>query len=183
MLWDITGLHGAKAVALSAVETEAAYALLAKLDGQAAFAAQSKLIRSPVATLAFLQTHLRPAKPPAVDAKKIAHWVADLDSENFETRDEAYRELDKLGTPADAALRKARAGKISLEMRRRIDGLIDKLERGNLTPEELQAARAVEVLERIGSSDARMLLAALAEGAETATLTFEARKALGRLKE
>lgn len=182
LLWDVGGTFGQKAVALNAADTEAAWALLAKLEAQPAFVAQRKLIASPGQTVPFLKKHLSAAKPPVVDAKQIVKWVNDLDSETFATRDEAYQALDKLGPPTEAALRQARAGKISLEMRRRIDDLLEKLERGNLTPEELQAVRAVEVLERIATPEARELLAALGEGADTAALTQEAKKALGRIK-
>jgi WD40 repeat protein len=182
VLWDLAGRHGQKAVVLNAGELEAAWAQLMKLEGAGAFAAQRKLIASPAETVAFLKQHLTPATPPKVDPKKIAQWVADLDSESFETRDEAYRSLDRLGAVAEAALRKARAGKISLEMRRRLDDLVEKLERGVLTPAEVQAARAVEVLERIATPDACTVLAACADGMGTATLTIEAHKALGRMK-
>jgi hypothetical protein len=50
-----------------------------------------------------------------------------------------------------------------------------------LPPETLQAIRAVEVLEGIGTPDARQLLEALAEGAPEASLTLKAKAALGRL--
>ncbi len=109
-------------------------------------------------------------------------WVANLDSEDFNTRDQSFRTLEKIGALAEIALRKAREGKVSLEMRRRIDDLLDKVERGNLTGEELQATRAVEVLERIATPPARELLVALADGAPTAVLTRKAQKALRRLK-
>jgi WD40 repeat protein len=182
VLWDLAGQHGQKAVVLNAGELEAAWALLMKLEGAGAFAAQRTLIASPAETVAFLKQHLPPAQLPKVDLKKIAQWVADLDSESFETRDQAYRSLDQLGAVAEAVLRKARAGKISLEMRRRLDDLVEKLERGVLTPAEVRAARAVEVLERIATPDARALVVAWADGADTATLTIEARKTLGRMK-
>jgi hypothetical protein len=45
----------------------------------------------------------------------------------------------------------------------------------------LQQARAVEVLERIGSAEARRLLEALAGGDDRAPLTLDARAALRRL--
>jgi hypothetical protein len=182
LLWDVGGTLGQKAVALNAADIDAAWALLAKLEAQPAFVAQRKLIASPAATVPFVKKHLGAAKPPVVDAKLINKWVNDLDSETFATRDDAYRALDKLGPPTEAALRQARAGKISLEMRRRVDDLLEKLERGLLTPEELQAVRAVEVLERIATPEARALLAALAGGADSAVLTQEAQKALGRIK-
>src|SRR5207247_2835294 len=119
--------------------------LLAKWDGKPAFAAQRKLIASPAETVAFLKKKLTPAKVAAVDEKKLGQWIADLDSENFDVRDDANRALEKLGALAEPALKKSRDGKISLEMRRRIDDLLAKLDHGTLTSVELQAVRAVEV--------------------------------------
>jgi hypothetical protein len=48
-------------------------------------------------------------------------------------------------------------------------------------PERLQALRAVEVLERIGTPEARKVLETLATGAPAARLTREAKASLGRL--
>ncbi len=181
ILWDVTGRYDTPAAKWTAKDLDAAWATLAQPDGEASFHAQRGLIASPGEAVAFLSKHLRPAPPPDVDAKKIGAWVADLDSENFETRNGAFRSLEKLGTHAEPALRKARAGNTSLEMRRRIDDLLEKLAHGTLTPDELRAVRSVEVLERIATPEARALLHSLAKGAERAPLTQEARRALARL--
>ena len=71
----------------------------------------------------------------------------------------------------------------SLEVRRRVEGLLERLRGERLHPpaERLRAARAVEVLERIGDRAARRHLAALAAGAPQAQLTIEAKSALERL--
>jgi WD40 repeat protein len=183
MLWDVTGTFGQKPIALKPAELDTEWASLAKPDGEAAFRAQRRLVAAPGDTLAFLARQLRPAKVTAVDEKEVTQSVMNLDSEDFNTRDQSFRALEKLGIRAENVLRKARAGKISLEMRRRIDDLLEKIERGNLTAEELQATRAVEVLEHIATPQARELLVGLAAGAESAVLTREAQKALRRLKQ
>ena len=51
-----------------------------------------------------------------------------------------------------------------------------------LSGESLQACRAVEVLERAGTSEARQVLAVLGSGATGAPLTVQAREALVRLQ-
>jgi hypothetical protein len=53
---------------------------------------------------------------------------------------------------------------------------------GRLTGEELRRVRAVEVLEAVGTAEARDLLGVLAKGAPGAALTREARESLGRLE-
>ena len=54
---------------------------------------------------------------------------------------------------------------------------------GTLGPnlEEVRAARAVELLEKVGGAEARRILEEIAKGADS-RLTAEARSALGRLK-
>jgi len=50
-----------------------------------------------------------------------------------------------------------------------------------LSPENLRTVRAVEVLERAGTAEARAVLKKLASGASGAVITVEARAALARL--
>src|SRR5262249_16391738 len=64
--------------------------------------------------------------------------------------------------------------------RRRLERLITTLE--SLTPERLQAIRAVEALELIRTAAARRLLRQLADGGREARLTREARESLNRLE-
>jgi hypothetical protein len=62
------------------------------------------------------------------DRKKIAGLIAALDSPRFETREQATKELEKIGFSAQAALEKALAGKPPLEVRTRIERLLALLE-------------------------------------------------------
>lgn len=65
---------------------------------------------------------------PATDAKKIAQLIADLDSNQFATREKASEELTKLGRLAEEALRKQLAGKPPLEVAKRVEALLQKVE-------------------------------------------------------
>jgi hypothetical protein len=89
--------------------------------------------------------------------------------------------LKKLGRLAVPALKKALAGKPPLDVARRLEDLIAGAAGLAATPEELRAGRAVEVLERIRTPEARDVLKGLAGGAEGALTTQAARAALGRL--
>ena len=64
----------------------------------------------------------------------------------------------------------------------RIEALLELLDRNRWPGMSLQTWRALAVLERIGSDDARQLLAALAKGDPEARVTQEAAAALERLQ-
>jgi WD40 repeat protein len=182
ILWDTTGAHGQKPRELAGAELAAAWAALAGPDAEAAFRAQTALMLSPTVTTAFLRERLKPAPPDEFAGPRLERLIANLDRDDFETRNRATRTLEKLGDFAEAALRKARTGNVSLEMRRRIDDLLARLEGYVVTSDELQAMRAIEVLERIATPDARRLLESLANGSPTWLQTREARAALARMK-
>ncbi len=181
-LWDAGGTHGQPLLKLAAKEVEAAWAELARPDAKAAFQAQCRLIRSPVETVRFLQTKLKPAKLPAVDAKQVQGWVANLDSNDFAVRARAHEALDRLGLAVEPYLRKARAGNTSLETRRRIDQLVAKLDSRGLSREEIRALRAIEVLERIAASEARTLVQSLAGGTPSLRVTRDAAATAVRMR-
>jgi hypothetical protein len=181
ILWDAGGLHGQKPLTLTPEELDADWASFAKPDGEASFRSQRRMLLSPAEAVAFLKKRLRPVTEPAVDAKEVETWLQELDSDDFDTRDRAFRALEKLGVAAEPALRKARTSKLRLEALRRVDDLLGRLERMDLTGDELAAVRAVEVLERIATPASRAILEECAAGAPGAILTREAKTALGRL--
>jgi hypothetical protein len=86
-----------------------------------------------------------------------------------------------LGELAEPALRTGLEGKPSLEVRRRVEQLLKRLEEQLPTPERLRTLRAIAVLEKIGTAEACELLRSLAEGAAGAGPTREAKSALRRL--
>jgi truncated hemoglobin YjbI len=65
-------------------------------------------------------------------------------------------------------------------VRRRLESLLDSVE-GPGEAEWLRDVRALEVLEHIGTPEARQVLKVLAEGAPEARLTQEAKASLERL--
>jgi RNA polymerase sigma factor (sigma-70 family) len=172
LVWDLTG-KGATQEALSADVQEG---LAADLSGDATRAdeAMSKLARAPGQAVALLRRYCKPVARP--DASRLARLIADLDSNRFKVREKAGAELEQLGAPAEPALRRALEARPSAEVRRRLE---DLLLRHHVT--QVRGARSVELLEHLGSPDARDLLDTLARGAEDAALTREARAALLRL--
>jgi WD40 repeat protein len=150
-------------------------------DDSASKAAQAlwALALSPKQSVPFLQKQLKPLPP--LDPKNLARLLKDLGHDHFPTRDKATRELEQLGEPARQALEKALQGKPLLEVRKRAEWLLDKLNNHELTLAELRVIRTVEALEHIGNAEAIKLLEQLAGGTPGALLTEEARGTLQRL--
>ncbi len=120
---------------------------------------------------------MRPAASP--DSKRLAQLLADLDNRRVELRRQAESELEGLGDLAEPALRKALEGDPPLVLRRRVERLLDKLVMP--TAEQTRNLRAVELLELMGSSNARQVLLSLADGVPGTRLTRAARGAVRRL--
>jgi RNA polymerase sigma factor (sigma-70 family) len=178
LVWDALGRPDPTPTAhLSPQQLDAHWSALAGKDAHKAWEAIVALA-SQEQTASFLQKHLRPV--PVMEERRLARLVTDLDSDRFAVRDQARRELEKLGESAQGALRRALEGNPSVEVRRRVEELVDKLDQASPSPERLQALRALEALERLGTADAYRLLAELAGGATEAWLTREARAAVIR---
>jgi WD40 repeat protein len=113
--------------------------------------------------------------------QRLDALVAALDSDRYADRAKATAELERFGPLAEPALRRALAGRPSIELRRRAEGLLAKAQAWATAPETLREFRAVAALERAGTAEARALLAELAGGDPDAALTRDARGALGRI--
>jgi WD40 repeat protein len=177
LLWDLAGRGPARA--LTAKETADLWSDLAAADAARAFRAVRRLARSPEQVVALLKEKVIPARP--ADPKRVARLIADLDSDDFATREKASRELGALADAVESPVRNALKERRSAESRRRLKDLLAGLDVKRWPPERLRVARALEVLERIGTPKAREVLKGLAEGVPQAWLTREARAALGRL--
>jgi RNA polymerase sigma factor (sigma-70 family) len=160
-------------------ELAAFQAELGSDDFPKARAAMRALAAAPGQSVPALAEILRP--PPKAKRERAARLIADLDAREFAVRDRATRELRKLGIAAEVALRRALNGTPSVELRQRVQRLLDDLEENRLGPGDLAALRAVEVLACAGTAEARRLLESLAHGEPEAHLTQEARAALRRL--
>jgi RNA polymerase sigma factor (sigma-70 family) len=187
--WDTTALLWDAAVLLKRPESpapprteaqqEALWADLASADAAKAYRALWALADTPRETVALLRTRLQPI--PKVDAAMITRLIQELGDDQFAVRDRATTELEKLGEVAHVALKRAITLVKSLESRRRIEALLAKLADFPSRPDDRRALRAVEVLEYVGSAEARQVLTDLAGGAAEARLTREAIGSLERL--
>jgi hypothetical protein len=121
---------------------------------------------------------LKAMKLPEADAKTVAKLIADLDDDEFATRDKASMELAKLGTTVEAALEAALKTAKSNEQRMRLERLLEKLKDVSVLT---QARRGVEVLVALKSKEAKEVLENLAKGTEGDWLTQAAKGALERM--
>jgi RNA polymerase sigma factor (sigma-70 family) len=160
------------------IDMARAWTDLSAADGGQASRAMRALLSAPADTVTRLAGELKKSQAP--DEGRIKKLIADLDSPDFSTREEASKEIIRTGRVSLPFLRDA-ARSQSLEVTRRAKALIEILNPHRLSDESLRQARAVELLEHIASPAARRLLAELATGARGDVLTEEARAAVERL--
>jgi len=179
--WAVGELRGGKKPEhLTAQRLRALWDGLADRDAAAAYQAILELSAVPADAVPFLKDSLGPVEP--ADPKRVAELIADLDNDDFDVRERASQELDKVAEAARPALQQANAKTKSAEVRRRTESLLKGLEFPPTSPEQLRRARAVEVLAACASPAAKGLLQELARGAEGALLPEQARAALDRLE-
>lgn len=167
-------------IEIDAAKAEALWNDLAGADAKKAGAAIHELVAAPRQALALLRERFKPVAAP--DPLRVAQLIADLDSDQFAVRMKATEELERLGELADDVIQKALAGQPSLETRKRLEQLRDRLVTNTPLPAEtLRALRALEVLEEVGSPEARQVVEALTRGAPSARLTRAAQATLTRL--
>jgi WD40 repeat protein len=134
----------------------------------------------PTQVAAMLRERLAPFN--ADPTNRIDQLVQDLDSDDFAVRSRASEGLAGFGSAARAALTKALRSKPTPEARRRLTELLDVIgtSGSGAHPGIAGPARAVEVLEQLGTAEARAILADAAKGPAAGELTREARAALAR---
>ena len=200
LVWDVSDILPAMAwpPALSQAEMEELWKDLRNEDAARAYRSMQRLAAAPRQALVFLGAHLQPVPP-----LRTADLVAALNSDQFKVRTGAFHKLELLG---DAAVQAALHRRPSLEVRQRLELFLNSLQaptpqtarageetkaaapKGLLPsgrvppPEQLRVLRALEILEQIGSPDARQVLATLAGGTPRARITEEAKACLKRLQ-
>jgi WD40 repeat protein len=162
---------------LTAAEVEQLWTRLGDPDPASGSVVVQNLSRAPDRATPLLKERLKP-----VNAAVIARALRDLDSEDFATREKAMRDLAALGQFAETSLREALKKDPPLEVRNRLVELLRMSVEGGPAPEYLQALRGVQVLELIGTPEAREVLRTVAGGAPESELTLQAKAALQRLE-
>jgi WD40 repeat protein len=157
---DLPGLRRPDPPGSGQEDLDQLWADLAAAQSARAYRSVWDLAAIPAKSVPLLRRHLRPVAP--VPAATIEKPLRALESARFQER----------------RLLKERP---SLEVNRQVKDLLEKVDQEDLFPERLRHARAVAVLERAGTEEARQLLAELSKGAPGARQTEDARAALQRL--
>jgi WD40 repeat protein len=180
-VWDLGAFSVERlTVATTGADWTAWWADLLQPDAGAAYAGVWRFSEAPQdAVVQFLGARLKPVKGP--DPVALKRWIADLGDEDFKTREAAQKQLADLGTLAKADLLRAVNGHESQEVRHRARELLDHMPLPIPKGESLRTVRAIGLLERIGTAEARKVLAMLASGVSSSPETEEAKVALERL--
>jgi WD40 repeat protein len=159
------------------------YLFLDLLGNRGAAAEQArKLAADPVLSVADLKERL--VTVTALE-KRLARLLVVLDSDDFDAREKASQELAKLGPEIETPLRLALTGKLSPEVRTRVQQVLDGIKQPADGPQPFDIHRvrlALTILEQLDTPEARATLAALAEAVPAGEVGREARAALERLR-
>ncbi len=166
-------------LSLTRHQLEEHWSHLGQEDARGVTLAIQALVRAAPETIAWLRTRVQP-----VEARQVQQLLIELGSDDFEVRDRAMRELGRMGKAIERTLKAGRESPdASLDKRVRIEELLDRIVQNRAIPEYLQSLRAIEVLERIGTAEAKQVLEKVAGGLAEAEVTIQARAALARLRE
>lgn len=172
-------------VVRNAGEAESLWQALGDSDAANANRALAGLAAAPAQALPFFKERLHPIDKQLDE--RLARLIAELDDDSFKVREQATRELASIGAEAADALRQALSNYPSAEVKRRIEDLLARLKKGGhperlrFRSERLRFLRALEVLERIGSPQAKELLRELAGKPMADELREEVQASLRRM--
>jgi WD40 repeat protein len=180
LIWDVTDVNRLvpPTKALSTDDLQTCWQVLADNDAAKADSAMTDLVAAPKEAVVFVKQRLKPAPP--FDFKGVEELISQLDSDQYKVREKATGDLFKIGDQIVATLDKALAANPSPETTKRLQVVRAKLTGLVLQGDRLRAFRAIEVMERIGTLEARQVLEALAAGAPESLLTKSAQAALKR---
>lgn len=179
IVWDATGMALPIDPKHRPKDAADAWARLTDRDAVVGFAAMKYLASRPAEAVPLIAKHLRTVS--TADPKKVAGLIEKLGSPDFAEREAAEKGLAAVSEAAAEQLRTAAVATESPEVRQRLAGLLAPIDGLARTGDRLRMVRAVEVIERAGTAEARALLTEWADGARGAVLTETARAALSRL--
>lgn len=178
LVWDVRGPAPARRKPTPDALREW-WADLAARDPVRAQKAVQALAACPGESVPFLREQFQGLR--AGSTAETARLLTDLDSDRFEVRQAATRRLEALGEAAEPHLLTALRGRPPLEVRRRMEELLAKIDGRKLALESIRLRRALEVLEKADTPPARLLLTSLANRAPSPRLSRQAKESIQRM--
>jgi hypothetical protein len=180
LLWDADGLGRKKTRPEKRSEEELAgfWEALAG-DAPEAYRALGSLVAAPDQAVPLVRERQKPAAPAD---RGLARRLADLDDDKSDVREKAAEEIAAMGKAAVPHLLEFSQSSPSAEARKRAESILERLGvKPGLSADQLRGLRAVEVLEYVGTPEAKKALSELAGGTPEYLLTREAKASLRRL--
>src|SRR5262249_24051980 len=125
LLWDVSALPG-RGRAAAGLAPGGPQSPWSGLGPDTAAGAIARLARAPAQAVDLLREKLRPVPEP--EPALVARLVADLESDRFAAREEAARRLGEFAETIEPTLRQRLAAGGPLEVRRRVEQLLRRLE-------------------------------------------------------
>jgi WD40 repeat protein len=164
---------------LSAKRLEELWADLQAADAERGSRAISALVQAPEQAIPWLRKKVTAAT--AEEQRQIRAWIDDVAKGDEKVRTRALTELARLGALAGPALQDALRAKPPLETKRHLEKLLAAPDAAP-APLWLATQRALEVLELIGTPEARTVLEELSKGLAGSPKTQESQRTLERLR-
>lgn len=188
LLWDLRAAMDKvrqNTPKLSPEQAEQIWADLASDDAGAMHRTSWILGTSGADAVRVLAERLQPVPVDRELGPRIQRLTRQMDDDQFAIREQASQEAAELGEAAEPFLREALKSAGSAEVRHRIRRLLQDLSGKPLvlSGDQQRAVRAIQILEEIGSGEAREVLERLSAGEPAARLTQEAKTSLARLAE
>jgi hypothetical protein len=155
---DATGLSESPALVLKAEDLERLWGQLGSDDAPRVYLASWTLVAAGDQSVPFIRHNILWSKSPEAQAQ-IKKWIAELESDQFLMRDQAYRNLQQHLENAIDEL-KAALQTAPPESQMRIEELLKSF---SAPARPSRAAQALRVLKNIGTPDAKALLKELNE--------------------
>ncbi len=122
-------------------------------DAKSAYSAMLNLAGNPAKALPFLERKLR-----ALNLDRVPQLLADLDSDDFNIREQTSQKLAGMGNKVRQAVTEALKATASPEIKHRCEALLEKMGKDKMQPEQLRTERVLETFQMIGTPEARKLL-------------------------
>lgn len=181
LVWDLRelGLHPARLASRDRADLPKLWELLASSNAQEGCHSIVHLTALGDVGVRFLAERIQTL--PLSKSSVIMDSIRRLNDARFARREQAVQDLIHMGSAAEPALRNALSEERLPEVRLRIEKVLSNLVEPALSSEEVRTFRAIEVLERIGTAQARQALSNIRIGAATGRTASEAAASLVRL--